>query len=145
MKPNLSHPKMCVNLLSLRWWVCTEGIRLLKVHQFPTRNCHTSAKQNLHSVKVVSHQSTWPCRFCVPLQVTSEHSLQLQPMERVVTVAWQNTQQGQPLEPYQAAAAILTTQVCMLSLGEHVYAWTAYYLACRPACLPVGLYTLHNW
>jgi hypothetical protein len=50
---------------------------------------------------------------CHVLQVTAEHSLQLQPLERVVTVVWQNTQQGPPLEPYQCAAAILTTQVGM--------------------------------
>jgi hypothetical protein len=53
--------------------------------------------------------------FCC--QVCAEHSLQLQPLERVVTVAWQNTQVGPPLEPYQAAAAILTTQVGLLAWG----------------------------
>jgi hypothetical protein len=47
------------------------------------------------------------------MQVTAEHSLQLQPLERIITVAWQNTQQGPPLEPHQAAAAILTTQVLL--------------------------------
>lgn len=47
------------------------------------------------------------------MQVCAEHSLQLQPLERVVTVQWQNTVQGAPLQPYQCAAAILTTQVCL--------------------------------
>lgn len=58
-----------------------------------------------------------PLLLPLPLQVSAEHSLQLQPLERVVTVEWQNTQQGPPLEPYQAAAAILTTQVTAAALS----------------------------
>jgi len=54
-------------------------------------------------------------------QVLGEHSLQLQQNERLLSVAWQNTSSSAPLEPYQCAAAILTTQVHPSNLG-HVFA-----------------------
>ncbi|WIA34203.1 hypothetical protein OEZ86_012559 [Tetradesmus obliquus] len=51
-------------------------------------------------------------------QVGGEHSLQLQPNERVVAVRWQELGQGPPLEPYHCAAAILTTQRLLLVSGD---------------------------
>lgn len=79
------------------------------------------------------------------LQVTAEHSLQLQPMERVVTVAWQNTQQGPPLEPYQAAAAILTTQVCAWWWAEVQACWWAEVRACRNSVGAGGCEHVGGW
>lgn len=90
------------------------------------------------------------CRPCRPLQVSAEHSLQLQPLERVVTVAWQNIQQGPPLEPYQAAAAILTTQVRLLlqDVCCQCDCWTTACclapLPCRTS-FPPCLCTLLSW
>lgn len=87
-----------------------------QLSDYTIRGCPCSKhKLNNAGREVHQHQGTVRLVYCCAVrQVAAEHSLQLQPMERVVTVVWQNTQQGPPLEPYQAAAAILTTQVCMV-------------------------------
>eukprot|EP00878_Enallax_costatus_P005037 GHUV01005297.1.p1 GENE.GHUV01005297.1~~GHUV01005297.1.p1 ORF type:complete len:1446 (+),score=421.24 GHUV01005297.1:301-4638(+) len=51
-------------------------------------------------------------------QVACQHSLQLQPNERVVSLSWQSMTQHEPLEPHQCAAAILTTQRLLLVSGD---------------------------
>jgi hypothetical protein len=52
------------------------------------------------------------------LQVVGEHSLQLQPDERLLCVSWQNLGSGTPLEPQQVAGALLTTQRLLLVTGD---------------------------
>ncbi|KAF6258699.1 hypothetical protein COO60DRAFT_1088483 [Scenedesmus sp. NREL 46B-D3] len=67
-------------------------------------------------------------------QVAGEHSLQLQPNERVVSVSWQELGQAPPLEPCHCAAAILTTQRLLLVAGD-----LALLAAVDASCGSVGL------
>jgi len=51
-------------------------------------------------------------------QLEPEHTLQLQPGERVLSVKWQNLASEAPLEPSRTAGALLTTRRLLLVAGD---------------------------
>ncbi len=66
-----------------------------------TKNPHDTPRNNNH-----------------PPQLEPEHTLQLQPGERAVSVSWQNLATEPPLEPSRCAAALLTTRRLLLVAGD---------------------------